>query len=39
MSYDLIALMMFASMMLLLLSGQRIYAVIGFVGAAAALLL
>jgi len=39
MSYDLIALMMFASMMLLLLTGQRIYAVIGFVGAAAALLL
>lgn len=39
MSYDLIALTMFASMMLLLLTGQRIYAVIGFVGAAAALLL
>ena len=39
MSYDLIALMMFSTMMLLLLTGQRIFAVIGFVGVAASLLL
>ncbi len=34
MSYGLIATLMFSSMMLLLLTGQRIFAVIGFVGAA-----
>lgn len=39
MSYEFIALLMFASMMLLLLTGQRVFAVIGFVGSAAALLL
>ena len=39
MSYDLIAIFMFSSMMLLLLTGQRVFAVIGFVGAAAAILL
>ncbi len=39
MSYGLIALLMFSSMMLLLLTGQRVFAVIGFVGAAAALFL
>jgi tripartite ATP-independent transporter DctM subunit len=38
-SYGLIALLMFSSMMLLLLTGQRVFAVIGFVGAAAAILL
>jgi tripartite ATP-independent transporter DctM subunit len=39
MSYGLIATLLFSSMMLLLLTGQRIFAVIGFVGAAAAVLL
>ena len=39
MSYGLIATCMFSSMMVLLLTGQRIFAVIGFVGAAAAVLL
>jgi len=39
MSYELIALMMFSSMMLLLLTGQRIYGAIGFVAVASALLL
>lgn len=39
MSYEMIALTMFSSMMLLLLTGQRVFGVIGFVGAAAALLL
>ena len=39
MSYEMIALMMFSSMMLLLLTGQRVFGVIGFVGAASALLL
>lgn len=39
MSNGVIALLMFSSMMLLLLTGQRVYGVIGFVGAAAALLL
>jgi len=38
-SYGLIAALMFSSMMVLLLTGQRVFAVIGFVGAAAALLL
>ncbi len=39
MSYGLIATLMFSGMMLLLLTGQRIFAVIGFVGATAAVLL
>ena len=39
MSYDIIALLMFGSMMVLLLSGQRVFGAIGFVAAAAALLL
>lgn len=39
MSYEFIALLMFSSMMLLLLTGQRVFAVIGFVGSASALLL
>ncbi|HUF88284.1 MAG TPA: TRAP transporter large permease subunit [Thermohalobaculum sp.] len=39
MSYDLIAFLMFASMMLMLLTGQRVFAAIGFVGAVAALAL
>jgi len=38
-SYELIALLMFSSMMLLLLTGQRVFAVIGFVGAVAAFFL
>ena len=39
MSYELIALLMFSSLMLLLFTGQRVFAAIGFVGAAAAMLL
>ena len=39
MSYGFIALFMFSSMMVLLLTGQRVFGVIGFVGAVAALLL
>jgi tripartite ATP-independent transporter DctM subunit len=39
MSYEMIALLMFASMMVMMLTGQRVFAAIGFVGAAAALLL
>ncbi|MCR9071376.1 MAG: TRAP transporter large permease subunit [Alphaproteobacteria bacterium] len=39
MSYELIALLMFASMMLMLMTGQRVFAAIGFVGAAAGMLL
>jgi len=39
MSYELIALLMFSSMMLLLMTGQRVFGVIGFVASAAALLL
>ncbi|MCE8021355.1 TRAP transporter large permease subunit [Halomonas sp. MCCC 1A11036] len=39
MSYEMIALLMFSAMMLLLLTGQRVFGVIGFVGAASALLL
>jgi tripartite ATP-independent transporter DctM subunit len=38
-SYPLIALLMFSSMMLLLLTGQRVFAAIGFVAAAFALAL
>ncbi|KXU38893.1 C4-dicarboxylate ABC transporter [Ventosimonas gracilis] len=39
MSYELIAITMFAGMMVLLLTGQRVFAVIGFVGVVAAFLL
>ena len=39
MSYEAIALLMFASMVLLLVSGQRVFAAIGFVASGAALLL
>ncbi|HSF94331.1 MAG TPA: TRAP transporter large permease subunit, partial [Thermohalobaculum sp.] len=39
MSYELIALTMFASMMLMLMTGQRIFAAIGFVAVVAALAL
>ncbi len=37
MSYDLIALLMFSSMMVMLLTGQRVFGAIGFVAVAAAL--
>jgi tripartite ATP-independent transporter DctM subunit len=36
-SYELIALLMFSTMMLMLMTGQRVFGAIGFVGAAAAL--
>ncbi len=39
MSYEAIAILMFAAMLLLMLTGQRVFAVIGFVAASAALLL
>ncbi len=39
MSYEAIALLMFLSMMLLLATGQRVFGIIGFVGAVFALLL
>ncbi len=39
MSYELIALLMFSSMMLLLLTGQRVFGAIGFVATAFALML
>ncbi|MFT6465594.1 TRAP transporter large permease [Halopseudomonas sp.] len=39
MSYNVIALLMFSSMMLLLLTGKRVFGAIGFVAVAAALLL
>jgi tripartite ATP-independent transporter DctM subunit len=39
MSYELIALTMFISMLMLLATGQRVFGMIGFVGAAAALFL
>jgi tripartite ATP-independent transporter DctM subunit len=39
MSYEMIAMLMFASMALLLVTGQRVFAAIGFVAAGAALLL
>ncbi|WPC05848.1 TRAP transporter large permease subunit [Pseudomonas benzenivorans] len=39
MSYELIALLMFSSMMLLLLTGKRVFGAIGFVAVSAALLL
>ncbi|MDC0056785.1 TRAP transporter large permease subunit [Alphaproteobacteria bacterium] len=38
-SYELIAIVMFAGMMLMLLTGQRVFGAIGFISAAAALLL
>jgi len=39
MSYEMIALLMFGAMLLLLVSGQRVFAAIGFVAMAAALML
>ncbi|MAU61296.1 MAG: C4-dicarboxylate ABC transporter [Parvibaculum sp.] len=39
MSYELITLLMFSSLMVMLLTGQRVFGAIGFVAAAAALLL
>ncbi len=39
MSYELIALLMFASMLALMLTGQRVFAAVGFVAAGTALLL
>ncbi len=39
MSYEMIALLMFSTMMLMLMTGQRVFGAIGFVGAAAAMLL
>ncbi len=39
MSYELIALTMFAGMMLMLMTGQRVFGAIGFVGALAGVLL
>ena len=39
MSYELIAILMFASMMLMLMTGQRVFGAIGGVAAIAALLL
>lgn len=39
MSYEMIALLMFSSLMLLLFTGQRVFAAIGFVGAAASMAL
>jgi tripartite ATP-independent transporter DctM subunit len=39
MSYEMIALMMFASMMLMLITGQRVFAAIGFVAVASAMML
>jgi tripartite ATP-independent transporter DctM subunit len=39
MSYEMIAILMFSTMMLMLMTGQRVFGAIGFVGVAAALLL
>jgi len=39
MSYEMIAILMFSTMMLMLLTGQRVFGAIGFVGVTAALLL
>ena len=39
MSYELIALLMFSSMMLMLLTGQRVFGAIGFVATVSALTL
>ena len=38
-SYEAIAIIMFVGMMLMLLTGQRVFGAIGFISAAAALLL
>ena len=38
-SYEAIAILMFATMVLMLLTGQRVFGAIGFVAAAAALLI
>jgi tripartite ATP-independent transporter DctM subunit len=39
MSYDMIALMMFSTMLLMMMTGQRVFGVIGFVAVVSALLL
>lgn len=39
MSYEMIAMLMFSAMMLMLLTGQRVFAVIGSIAVIAALLL
>ena len=39
MSYELIGILMFSTMMLMLLTGQRVFGAIGFVGAFAAIFL
>jgi tripartite ATP-independent transporter DctM subunit len=39
MSYEMIAIVMFSSMMMMMFSGQRVFGAIGFVGAAAGMLL
>lgn len=39
MSYELIAILMFSTMMLMLMTGQRVFGAIGFVGVAAALMM
>ena len=39
MSYEMIAIMMFSSMMLMLMTGQRVFGVIGGVAAVASLAL
>lgn len=39
MSYEFIAILMFSTMMLLMLTGQRVFGIIGFVGVVSALLL
>jgi tripartite ATP-independent transporter DctM subunit len=39
MSYEMIAILMFSTMMLMLFTGQRVFGAIGFVGVASALLL
>lgn len=39
MSYEMIALLMFSTLMLMLLTGQRVFGAVGFVAAAAAILL
>ena len=39
MSYELIAILMFSTMMLMLITGQRVFGAIGFVAVAAALML
>ena len=38
-SYEAIAILMFSTMVLMLLTGQRVFGAIGFVAAAAALLI